>query len=99
MIGKFDGLEPRRCEDMKGFVEPKIGPKGFGTFEKQAPAYVVLICLWWSQSTTTNNDNDNTNNNDNDNTNNNDNDDDNDNNTNNNNTKRKLHLVVLVSLA
>ena len=37
-IAKFDGLEPRRCEDIKGIVAPEIGPKSFGTFEKQAPA-------------------------------------------------------------
>ena len=30
-IAKFDGLELRRCEDMKGIVAPKIGPKCFGT--------------------------------------------------------------------
>ena len=36
MIGKFDGLERRRCEDIKGIVAPEIGPKGFATFEKQA---------------------------------------------------------------
>ena len=33
---KFDGLEPRRCEDPKGIVAPEIGSKSFGTFEKQA---------------------------------------------------------------
>ena len=37
-IAKFEGLEPRRCEDIKGIVVPDIGPKSFGTFEKQAPA-------------------------------------------------------------
>ena len=38
-IAKFEGLEPRRCEDIKGImiVVPDIGPKNFGTFEKQAP--------------------------------------------------------------
>ena len=36
-IAKFDSLEPRRCKDMKGIVAPEIGPKRFGTFEKQAP--------------------------------------------------------------
>ena len=35
---KFDGLEPRRCEDIKEIVAPEINPKSFGTFEKQAPA-------------------------------------------------------------
>ena len=36
-IAKFEGLEPRRCEDIKGIVVPDIDPKSFGTFEKQAP--------------------------------------------------------------
>ena len=35
---KFDGLEPRRCEDIKEIVAPEINPKSFGTFEKQAPS-------------------------------------------------------------
>ena len=35
-IAKFDDLEPRRCEDIKGIVAPEIGPKTFETFEKQA---------------------------------------------------------------
>ena len=34
---KFDGSEPRRCEDIKGIVAPEIGPKSYETFEKQAP--------------------------------------------------------------
>ena len=38
-IEKFDGLEPRRCEDMKAFVAPEIGPKSFGTSEKQGPDF------------------------------------------------------------
>ena len=38
-IAKFEGLEPRRCEDIKGIVVPDIGPKSFGTFEKQAPGH------------------------------------------------------------
>ena len=33
---KFDNLEPRCCEDIKGIVAPEIGPKSFGTFERQA---------------------------------------------------------------
>ena len=41
-IAKFEGLEPWRCEDIKGVVAPEIGPKSFGTFEKQAPG---IICL------------------------------------------------------
>ena len=36
-IAKFEGLEPQRSEDIKGIVVPDIGPKNFGTFEKQAP--------------------------------------------------------------
>ena len=36
-VAKFDGLEPRRFKDIKGIVAPEIGPKSFGTFEKQAP--------------------------------------------------------------
>ena len=34
---KFDGLEPRRCEDIKGIVASKVDPKGFGTSKKRAP--------------------------------------------------------------
>ena len=34
---KFEGLEPRRCENIKGIVAPEIGPKSFQTFEKHAP--------------------------------------------------------------
>ena len=38
-IAKFDGLEPRSCEDTNGnIVAPEIRPKSFGTFEKQAPS-------------------------------------------------------------
>ena len=36
-ITKFDGLEPRRREDITGIVDPEIGLKSFGTFEKRAP--------------------------------------------------------------
>ena len=35
-IAKFDDSEPQRCEDMEGIVTPEIGPKSFGSFEKQA---------------------------------------------------------------
>ena len=42
-IAKFEGIEPRRCEDIKGIVVRDIGPKSFGTFEKQAPGVEVLI--------------------------------------------------------
>ena len=41
-IAKFEGLEPRRSEDIKGIVVPEIGPKSFGTFEKQAPGHHCL---------------------------------------------------------
>ena len=44
-IAKFEGLEPRRCEDIKGIVVPDIGPKSFGTFEKQAPGDQTIRCL------------------------------------------------------
>ena len=33
---KFDDLNPLRSWDTKGIVAPEIGPKRFGTFEKQA---------------------------------------------------------------
>ena len=36
-IGKFDGLEPWRCEDIQGIVVPEIGPESFGTFKKPTP--------------------------------------------------------------
>ena len=36
-IAKFEGLEPRRCEDIRGIVAPERDPNSFGTFEKQAP--------------------------------------------------------------
>ena len=29
------GLEPRRCQDIKGIVAREIDPKSFETFEKQ----------------------------------------------------------------
>ena len=45
-IAKFDGLEPRRCKDIKGIVAPEIGPKAFGTFEKQATGLeAIIMCL------------------------------------------------------
>ena len=37
-IAKFDGIEGRRCENIKRIVAPEIGPRSFGTFEKQGPA-------------------------------------------------------------
>ena len=39
-IAKFEGLEPRRWEDIKAIAAPEIGPNSFGTFEKQAPGPV-----------------------------------------------------------
>ena len=38
-ITTVDGLAPRRYEDIKGIVASEIGPKIFGTFEKQAPGH------------------------------------------------------------
>ena len=35
-FAEFDGLEPRRCEDVKGIVALEIGPKSCETFEKQS---------------------------------------------------------------
>ena len=40
-IAKFGGLEPRRCEDIKGIVAPEIGLKSFGTSEKEDPGRSV----------------------------------------------------------
>ena len=37
-MAKFDGLKPRRGEDIKGIAAPVIGLKIFGTFERQALA-------------------------------------------------------------
>ena len=31
----FHGLEPQRCEDMKGIDAHEMGPRSFGTFENQ----------------------------------------------------------------
>ena len=46
MIAKFDGLEPWRCVDTKGIVAPELGPKSFGTFEKQTPGcYNFFKCI------------------------------------------------------
>ena len=50
-IAKFEGLEPRRCEDIKGIVAPERDPKSFGTFEKQAPGVNQLLrCSWVTES-------------------------------------------------
>ena len=46
-IAQFDGLEePRRCEDVKGIMTPKIDLKSFGTFEGRAPDQSTLTCFW-----------------------------------------------------
>ena len=34
-------LIPWGCKDIKGIVAPEIGPKRFGTSEKQAPGHKV----------------------------------------------------------
>ena len=36
-IAKFHGLEAGHCKDIKEIVASEINPKGFRTFEKQAP--------------------------------------------------------------
>ena len=41
MAAKFDGFEPRRCEDITGIVAPEIGPRNFWTFEK-----LVYLTEW-----------------------------------------------------
>ena len=42
-IAKFEGLEPRRCADIKGIVATERDPKTFGTFEKQAPGHLIQV--------------------------------------------------------
>ena len=37
MLAEFHGLEPGRCEEIKGIMAPEIGSNNFGTFEKQVP--------------------------------------------------------------
>ena len=49
-MAKFDGLEPRRCEDLKGLLAFEKGPKSFGTLEKlecscEAVAHKVYVKL------------------------------------------------------
>ena len=48
-VAKFEGLEPGRCEDIKGIVAPEMGPKSFRTFKKQALGhtyqFVTLVCF------------------------------------------------------
>ena len=36
-LRNFDGLEPRRCKDIKGIVASEIGPKRVETCDKQLP--------------------------------------------------------------
>ena len=40
-IAKFVGLDPRRCEGIKGNVASEIGLKRLGTFDKQAPRLLI----------------------------------------------------------
>ena len=49
-IAKFEGLEPRHCEDINAIVAPEIGPKSFGTFEKHAPGDITQNPLVRHQS-------------------------------------------------
>ena len=44
---KFDGLEVRRCDDIKEIVAPEIDQKSFGTFEKQAPELIHRNSSYW----------------------------------------------------
>ena len=37
-VAKFDGSEPRRCDDIKEIEASEIDPKSIGTFDKQAPS-------------------------------------------------------------
>jgi len=39
-VAKFDGVEPRRFEDIKGIVAPEIGPESFG-FGRNSPRFNV----------------------------------------------------------
>ena len=36
-IAKFDGLEPRRCKDVRGIVAPKIDPEKVRDFWETGP--------------------------------------------------------------
>lgn len=38
-IATVHGFDPRRCEDIEGFVASEIGLKSFVTSEKQAPGH------------------------------------------------------------
>ena len=41
MIAKFDGLEPWRCEDIKGIVAPEIGRNVPGLLRNKPQVLVV----------------------------------------------------------
>ena len=42
-IAKFDGLEPWRCKDIRRIAVPEMGPKRFGTFEKEATDSILQL--------------------------------------------------------
>ena len=42
-VAKFDGLEPRRCEYLKGIVAPEIGPKIFGTLRNMPQQAMRMV--------------------------------------------------------
>ena len=50
-IAKFDGLEPRRCKDVRGIVALKIGPqKGSGLLRNRPLALkssTTQLEYWW----------------------------------------------------
>ena len=39
-IARYNGLETRRCEVIKGIVAPEIGPESFGAFGQNRPRHV-----------------------------------------------------------
>ena len=45
-IAESDGFQPRRCEDVKGIMTPKIDLKSFGTFEGRTPDQSTFTCFW-----------------------------------------------------
>ena len=46
MIAKFHGVEPQRCENIKGIVTPEIGPYSFGTLRYRP---LIESCLSTNQ--------------------------------------------------
>ena len=44
-IAWFDGLESRRCEDVKGILALEIGPRSFETFGKQTPGPTLFVFI------------------------------------------------------